>query len=206
MPSTFFLRVAACALPVVLLSACSGTTSGSNVTPAPTGPDTFDTAEGYFNAGGVIFDLIEDDLNTGNFDDPAGLPASGSVNYFGSLFAEVDITNGAIGAMRLTANFNNDSISGSVTDLVAYDDTPLTGSLDISNGVIDRTVDVSQNFTFAADLDGDLTDVDGDQFTIAGSLAGDFFNGAEQVYGEVQGTLSGPEGIEGVAGEFIAER
>ena len=102
-------------------------------------------------------------------------------------------TQSYIGDLDLTVEFSSasDRISG---NLHIFDG--LIGELDIANGTVDRCADKDVYYTFGADIDGTLTNSDGDDI-IDVTLAGDF-RGRNQdgVTGVVLGDITGPNGVD----------
>lgn len=165
-----------------------GSTDGSGGqdpgdTPVTSDLQTFDTLAGY---SGYADEIIAD-IGDSPFDDPAALPASGSSRYVGVLEIGDDIAQLASGAMTLNVNFGTDSVTGSVTDWVDFEDEPMSGQLAISAGDIDRGADVQNEFTFSADLGGTLTTVLDEQIGVDAVIFGDFFQNQTLVAGGAQG-------------------
>ncbi len=135
-------------------------------------------------------------LLTENISDPALLPVTGRAVYAG--FGTLDLAIGGtmqsyIGDLDLTVEFSGtgDPISGT---LHSFDG--LSGALSIANGNLDRGADTDVDYTFGADIDGTLTNSDGD-YVIDASLSGDF-RGRDQdgITGVVFGDITGSNGVD----------
>ena len=187
---------------LVTLAACSGFEAAERQSYA----DLF--AE--FNAIDAKFDRG----NTDTVSDPTMLPTAGSFTYNGVLGANLPAagggTTGLIGDMTLTANFQNSQISGNVTDFVDSTEQEYVGTLDITNGTIFRTAIVADEFTFGADLDGQLFDENGGNFTVDARMRGDFYGPNEEyVGGDLAGTIGTPGGdvdFDGDGTYFVGKR
>ncbi len=175
---------------------------------------SFDSQASYDDLVDEFDDIAErgEDLD---YTDPASLPTSGGATYEGVM--GLDTYNSAsdlegvpeeiLGEMTLNADFASSSVSGEVDDFVTPDDDRVDGSLDISNGVIDRTVDVDLFYTYGFDLNGTLTTEEGTDFDVDAEGAGDFFgSGHQQAGGIVEGVISSDSGTALVEGGFVAER
>lgn len=163
--------------------------------------DAIDEAAGALVAEGeALFDAE-------GYTDPMTLPPSGSADYAGFIGIETDDVQ-TIGELELTADFSGaGSISGSATNFVNDDSGSYSGTLTVSNGVIDRAADLNNfDYTFNADIDGTLTS-GGDDFVVSGLMEGDFIgNDHEFIGGDVTGTVVTSEGVEVISGEFGAKR
>lgn len=205
MTTSFGKLLIAAALPLTLVACGDGTVGGSAGGSAGQ-PLNFDTSQAYFDVGDDIFAQFEDDFNDLDFDDPAQLQLGSTVTYFGLLFIENAAQEGAVGGLRLDANFAGNSLSGSVTNMVDFNDSPITGQIDIDNGVIDRNVNVQEEFTFSADLSGTLTSTLDETAQIDGALFGDFYSGQEFIAGFITGEITVEGQTEDLGGGFLAER
>lgn len=194
-------RFTLCLVPFALLAACGETVGGS--AGSPVSADSFDA----YNQIGSDLAVAASGLG---FTDPATLPPTGSAAYFGVLGVDIDpgtpqvVT--AIGALDLTFQFSSDSVSGRVTDVIDDANQRYQGTLSITNGVLDRGADVTQTFTYFADMDGTLVSPDGDNLNVTAALAGDLLDTGIFAEGLVSGSVTGPDGTSPIEGGFIAER
>ena len=156
----------------------------------------------------LITEFLE--RNSGEHFDTSGL--SGTATYSGAVGIAVDdaadgeTASALLGDIGLTANFDNDSITGLLDSFIAFgDDAPeggltVDGSLSFSNGVITGS-------TFSAtNLGGTLSAMD-DSGTFTGVIEGTFLtDDAGQVIGILSGTVQDGEFIDGFEGFFSADR
>lgn len=163
------------------LSACSGDLQGTATLV------TFAELSNEFNA-------LEGDVTIGtNQVDPSTLPMTGSSTYNGVLQIALDpgatSSGNALtlnGDMIVTANFDGDSVDGSVSSFSDSAGDTYSGQLDITNGDIRRDVDPTDEVTFIADIDGDLTnDFAGDDYSVDAFFVGDFYGTNEEFIGGV---------------------
>lgn len=144
-----------------------------------------------------------------SFTDPASLPMSGHASYDGVI--RMDVQKGASqvslnGALNLSVNFRNEAISGSASGFVDQADRAYSGKLTVSNGVMDRAANPATDYTFQADLDGQLKG-GGNNFDINAGLSGDFKGSQnDAVVGTVQGTATSAAGTGYLYGDFIGEQ
>lgn len=145
--------------------------------------------------------------DTVSFTNPATLPMSGRAQYNGVV--QMDVQQGARrtsmnGDMQLNVNFANQKISGRANNFVDQSDNAYSGTLSVSNSVMDRGADPTSGFTYLTDLKGRLTG-NGQTLDIDAGLSGDF-RGAQPgaTTGIVQGTVAGPGGAGFLYGDFIA--
>ncbi|MGR3342331.1 MAG: hypothetical protein ACU0DI_03755 [Paracoccaceae bacterium] len=139
--------------------------------------------------------------------DPATLPAGGSASYTGVMRLDAQLGAGSTsmaGALNLVANFAADSISGSANNFYDDADNSMTGSLVISNGVLDRAANTAIEYTFSSVLAGTLAG-GGENFVISADLSGDFLGPSfGAVVGVIAGTATTGFGSGYLFGEFIA--
>lgn len=154
-----------------------------------------------------------DRSDTSQMSDPATLPVLGSFVYNGVLgvnFGPDDARNSLIGDMRLVADFDASGISGDVNNFIDVNDVTYSGQLDITGGNINRAADLATQYTYGADLDGQLTDEDGGQYSFDMTLRGDFFgDNQEFVGGDLAGDVITPDGTvtyDGDSTYFVGER
>ncbi len=181
---------------VVTLAACGGSSTGGGTNPSASFAD--------IAAGGLA---LADEIATIPYTDPTTLPAQGSASYDG--FIGVDVGNAATvaGDLTLNANFGSDQVSGSASNFFDEAENAYGGTLDITQGTVDRGADTRFDFTFTADLTGDLTDTDGAVIEVDADIEGDF-TGTDYQY--VEGFVSGTATVDGEPaffdGEFVGER
>lgn len=172
--------------------------------------DSLDDQAGYDALADEFDDLL--DASEGvDFTDPATLPGSGSATYDGVMGLSTDGSDGLpsdmVGEMTLRADFGADSLSGSVQNVSTSSDEGLDGSLAISDGAIDRDVDLEEDYTYDFDLAGTLTDDDGTDLEVSAVGVGDFLgDDFQQATGTVSGVLSSDAGTSLLDGGYIVER
>ena len=97
------------------------------------------------------------------------------------------------------------AVSGSASNFIDTNNATYSGSLGITNGVIERNADPDVVFTYGADLNGAL-DGAGQQLDVAGNLTGDFFgDGWQMTGGGVAGTITSDFGTDSMFGIFVGE-
>lgn len=143
---------------------------------------------------------------------PASIPTSGSARYQGYVATDIAyagvVSNAVIGNLTLDANFANDTISGSASNFVDIAGENYSGSLAVTSGVYDRTLDPTTDFTIAADIRGTLTDTGAVTYAVDGEMFADFIGVNHQfIYGFVEGTVTSIDGVGTLeGGAVIAER
>jgi hypothetical protein len=162
------------------------------------------------------FSTIDAQFDRGNIaamSDPATLPSFGNTRYDGVLGINLTTSAGAssiIGDMTMTASFQDSTISGAVTGFVDDAEQNYSGALAITDGVIDRSTDLNTQFTFAADLDGRITNESLQNIDVDMTLRGDFYGaGQEFVAGNMVGEVVTPDGAETIDGSdtyFVGQR
>lgn len=177
-------------LSVALLSACGGGSGG---------------ADASFADRQSEFDTLAAELDALPFTNASTLPAIGTATYNG--FLGVGTGDAVIGGqMQLNANFESNSIDGDVRNIIDNQNNEYGGTLLITNGSINRAADVETEYSFGADLGGNLTQ-GGDTFSVDATMDGDFVGGDYVgVRGDVTGTVAAPEGISIIGGEFYGKR
>ena len=113
-----------------LVAACGGGSTS-------TGPDYTDLVSGY--------STLSAELGAAGLTPSAQMPTSGSATYdgyFSGIFdpAGADPSVRVRGEASLTANFAQARLSGSVTNLQGANDTPVSGTIALSNGVISNSI------------------------------------------------------------------
>ncbi|NNU78995.1 hypothetical protein HMH01_00965 [Halovulum dunhuangense] len=148
-----------------------------------------------------------DDLNQNGTEERPNADATyaGSVGFAVESGTAEDNTL-VFGDISLAADFTGDIITGSMTNLSAFDsETPpegaaLGGQLDLSNGAITDS-------RYTADFGGDLTlDDNGDveTFSVAGDLEGAF--AGTQTLGVLTGTVTEGPVVDQIDGIFLADQ
>ncbi len=185
----------------VLLAGCGA--SGPGGPGAPSGPqpgfgDYQATADGLH----ATWDPIP-------FTAPASLPISGGATFNGVVGLRIGTAAGERrmnGALSLTVQFSTSSLAGTAGAFSDQNGATLTGSLAITNGVLDRTANPAAGYTFSANMDGTITGP-GDSFAITSDLSGDFRGaGFGAVAGAVAGSAISGSGTGYLFGSFIGTR
>lgn len=180
----------------LLLAACGEDSGGGGTTP----PAIYSAYQAQASALHATWASIA-------VTDPTTLPVSGSAAFSGIMLLDTELGAGATstaGALNLVANFATDSISGSADNFVDDADNLMTGTLVISNGVLDRTADTSIEYTFSSLLAGILAG-GGESFVISADLSGDFLGPFyDAAAGVIAGTAVTAFGSGYLFGEFIA--
>jgi hypothetical protein len=148
--------------------------------------DFDDKGEAYQAGITGLYEAING-LSSVAYTDPSTLPTAGGATYDGVMSLDT-----LIGVMTMTADFDDDSIGGSVTDFIDDEDNEILGTLNIDSGAggINNSADTSSEYTFYADLTGDLSFED-DAVTVDGAILGDFTGSEyEFVEGSVIGTAT----------------
>lgn len=161
------------------LAACGGGTQEPD--PAGPLPVAFDT----FAGGRAITDEIATNNTALGPMNPADLRFVGTAVYEGT--AEIGSTTGlnAIGIASLTVAFDSDAVSGSATGFVDDTDTPVVGTLDLTDGTFDRNGSAGGDIT--ASVAGRF---EGGEYIIQhSSVTGEFYGDAEGIM--IGGWVSG---------------
>lgn len=145
------------------------------------------------------------DLNT--------LPTSGTANYQGYISAQLsntsdDITDALRGELSVSVDFGSaDIVSGTAQNFLDQDGAQLSGTLSLSDGVLDRTGDPVSDATFTFEATGDLTDSNGRILMVETAFEGDFL---ETNHTGIGGDLAGRVTVDGedqsLGGFFIASQ
>ena len=183
---------------MVTLAACGGSSTS--------GPNASTSFANIIEDAGTL----ADEVAVIPYTDPATLPTSGSATYNGFIGVVLDNNAGVAGDLQLIANFapnaNENAITGSASNFFDNEENAIGGTLTLSNSVLDRNADTNTQFTFDADLSGDLTSDEGD-ISVAAFLLGDFTGtNHEFVEGFVSGTATLNDETLFLDGEFVAER
>lgn len=181
-----------------ILSLMAQVGCGSNATVA----SSFDAADRFADLSGRF---VGNDPS-----DPRGLPVTGVLDYDGIARVVIPIRGnpGAFyGTLTLTIDLGRlaGGFAGEIVDL-AGDLGQLSGQITISGGRLDRSVDPDDDYTYSAQLDGQLA-LDGLEIDLAGVLHGDFLGRFQDgAAGVINGTVS----IDGISdifdGAFVAEQ
>jgi hypothetical protein len=178
------------------LAACSSGGSSSNS--APTFTELAD--EGTTLAG---------QIEALDYTDPSSLPTTGSAQYNGVMGLAVDggetPDSVLLGELTMDVGFDQNAISGSVTNIVDRNNDRYEGQLALSNGVIDRTVDPTSAWTYGVDATGSVTDPTGTRWNVQADMLGDFFgpgysHTGGDVFGDACSALNGCVSLDGVFG------
>lgn len=117
------------------------------------------------------------------------VPTTGSATYSGFVFGDLSdgtVRDRLIGRLELETDFSASSASfnGTATDFVDADDAPLSGSLTVSGGHLNRDGNPASDATvLGVSLDGTLRDGDGVTTTLEVVLEGDFLGASADAIG-----------------------
>ncbi len=184
---------------LVVLAGCSAAPDGSSGEAPPGSFAAYQVQKAALAArwGGVAATL------------PSDLPHAGSARYSGVMSLRLESAGGDLpvhGALTLDVAFASSSLTGVAQGFVGQGGTSYSGSLSISNGVIDRTADPSVSYSFSANMGGTLSG-GGDSFAISADLNGDFLGPSHGgVTGPVAGSAVSSFGTGYLFGDFIAAR
>lgn len=208
---------------LILLAACGGGGGGGAsdpvqnpaipgpVTPGDAAPATTD---GLRRAATGLLDIWAPG-GVADYTSLAAVPASGSASYGGYLYGDLSTDGGAatdslIGRLTLTATFSADSaaFSGRVNDVVDSRDDPLSGTLAVSGGSLNRSGNPASDATLRGiAVDGTLRDGDGTTLDVGLRLEGDFLGSTAQALGgEALGRVTVGSTRQDFDGGFIAAR
>jgi hypothetical protein len=204
----FTLTVAAVSM-VAILSACgssgsSGGGSGSGSGSSGGGSGSGSTASFYDKLADG--DRLARRLDQLDLTPSANMPASGTATYVGLIGVEYDPGPGfanydeAVGDLRLSADFSNSTITGSMANWVGRDAGRFSGQLDVTNGSItgNELGAVARGTLSANGQRGDV------RLEMDGGFLG---NSGQGVAGMVDGSVTYRDGYRGaVEGIFGAER
>lgn len=129
------------------------------------------------------------------FTDPSTLPTSGSAQYNGTAFIEVEEEDPytLAGDLELNVGFADEgSVSGTIEDLVDEEDDRYSGEIVLTGVTIDRDATGTTNLdpNFGLELGGNIETPDGTDYEVdESSIAlGDFY-GDDYVFGGLAGEL-----------------
>jgi hypothetical protein len=151
-----------------------------------------------------------------SYTDPASLPTTGAATYEGVVGLDFEAIPGETlqgydmaGDLEMTVNFAGagDRITGTADGFVGIDGEEFDGALIIDDGSLDRDADVESEYTFGADMAGELTGEDGTGWIVDTGLQGDFAGeDHSHAFGDVAGTGCTEAACTEVSGGFVAER
>jgi hypothetical protein len=192
----------------LFVAACGGGSSTSQ-TPSPTEPETPSLTEPdtpppppptFEELLTTSYDLFS---SLGSLSQATNMPASGTASFSGVAgVREVgDPDPSLLSEIALSADFSDGTIDGELRNFVTSGGLPITGTLDISNGVISgNTIDFDMNGVLSGN---------GTNATVSGSSsnAGFVGDGAQGVGGNLTGTFT-PDGAPSIPvdGFFLGER
>ncbi len=141
--------------------------------------------------------------------EPSNLPTSGSARYDGVIAIATDGVGGApedfAGELSLNVDFEDSNLSGQASNFVTVDEERLDGSLAITNGDLDRNTNPEFEPTYLFDMNGTLSDSDGDEFQVDAGGAGAFLgDDGEATFGFVVGGMSSEDGTADLEGIYLA--
>lgn len=138
------------------------------------------------------FVAIADEIgDLDNVFNPAFLPTAGSATYEGVIVVQPPVTNiDLLGDIELDFDFRDSAFTGLADNFNDDENVSFDGELEITDGAIFRDANTAVAATFAGDIDGTLTDADGNDFDFDAILIGDFFSDdAEHAAGVIRGNV-----------------
>ncbi len=188
--------ISALGLAALALSGCGGATPGGGTVPSVNYAD--------YAAMDAAMRAAHSSLP---YTDPATLPGSGTASYSGVVALTAGTPSGPLdlnGALNVTANFGTSTISGQAGSFLDTANAAYSGTLALSNGLIDRGANPATQYSVTADMGGTLTGPVG-ALQITAPMSGDFLgNGHSAFQGGISGTATGPGGTDFLFGSFIA--
>lgn len=217
-PARRGLRVPLSLLLCSALAACGGGGGSTDVTrdptlPAPSTPDNEAprTVNGLRSAA---TDLLDDWApgDVAAYTALSAVPTTGGAAYSGFLFGDLSddgtATDSLIGRLTLEVDFTASSATfdGSATDFIDSRDDPLSGTLRVSGGSLNRDGNPANDATLRGiSVAGTLREGDGTTLDVGVQLEGDFLGvGAEAVGGEAIGRVTVGTTSQDFDGGFIA--
>lgn len=210
---------AACAL-LGLLAACGGGGGGTSPTtqdPVLPGPSTPDNPVPRTTTGlrGAAIDLLDDWVpnDVATYTALAAVPTTGSAAYSGFVYGDLSndrdaVTDSLIGRLSLNVAFSAASagFTGSATGFVDSQDDPLSGSLAVSGGALNRNGNSASDATVRGiALAGVLRDGGNLAYDVGIQLEGDFLGTtAQAIGGEAIGRVSVGGDSQNFDGGFVA--
>ena len=206
---------------LILLAACGGGGGGADPVrepdlPGPATPGTGvpATTAALRQAATGLLDVWAP-AGVADYTALAAIPAAGSAAYAGYLYGDLSTDGGSateslIGRLSLTARFTADSatFSGRVSDVVDSRDDPLTGTLTVSGGSLNRAGNPASDATLRGiAVGGTLRDEDGATWDLGLRLEGDFLGSTAQALGgEALGRVTVGSTVQDFDGGFIAAK
>lgn len=182
------------------LAGCSGETTISPVATTP----TIDYLE-YFSHAADLHNTWDGIAVT----DPATLPVGGAAQFNGVMGLRFQAASGEIlmnGALQLDVNFAGDALTGNASAFSDQASNPVSGVLSITGGVLDRAAILGTEYTFSANIDGNLSG-NSDSYAVSGDFYGDFRGtSADAAFGIVAVTAISSFGTGYMFGDFISEQ
>ncbi len=161
-------------------------------------------------------DALTNEVQDLAFTDPSALPTTGTATYEGVVGLNLESVPDETlqgydlaGELEMTVNFAGagDAITGRADEFVGIDGEEFAGALIIDDGSLDRDADLSSEYTFGADLAGELTGEDGTSRTFDTEMLGDFAGSDHShAFGVVGGTACTDTACTLVEGGFVGER
>lgn len=162
-------------------AALAGGSSAKSTQPPPPSAETFN---GRLNSMTTVSQKTRYRVGPGIPSPGAVAPASGRATYAGNANLRTVLASSdhfAVGKMELTADFEQNTFSGRISDFLDPADRSLSGTITISNGVI--TNEDQQTYPYSddrvsADLGGNIY-VNGVDTSVTGTLSGGFREGQQ---------------------------
>jgi hypothetical protein len=191
-------RQCACMLGAVALSACGGDITA--IAPSVPPPASYSDLQALSSAQHATWDPIA-------ATDPTTLPVRGTANFAGVMHLRIETASAELalsGVLNLKSKFATDALTGSATGFSDPANSSFSGTLTISNGVLDRAANLGVSYTYGAVLGGNLSGA-GDIFSINADFSGDFRGASYQATtGAIAGSASSSFGLGYLFGDFIA--
>lgn len=105
------------------------------------------------------------------------LPGSGSAAFSGVALLNAEVNSqdlGLAGAVDLTVGFGSSTITGTIQSVKDEDNNAYTGTINVTNGTIDRTADPATEYSVFADMDGAVSG-NGNTLDLSSDFIGDFY-------------------------------
>jgi len=203
----------------LILAACgggggSGEAARDPVIPGPSTPD--DAAPGTVTGPRAAATDLLDDWAPGDvptYTALSAVPTTGGASYAGFLFGDLSdgdgtATDSLFGSLTLAVTFSASAVDfdGSATDFIDSRDDPLSGSLAVSGGTLNRSGNTASDATLrGVSVAGTLRAGDGTTLDVGVQLEGDFLGTtAEAVGGEAIGRVTVAGTSQDFDGGFIA--
>ncbi len=199
-------------LVATVLASCGGGGQSPTETPDPPPNPTPQTEPVAMRS--AMSDLLDFYANPISYTTLSQIPTTGSARYTGYLSGELSNSSDTI-PDSLIANLTIDVEFGATTFVASgqatnfFDDAnePVTGSLVLAVGQLDRSGNPNDDATFTMTADGQLTTAGGDQFDISSRLEGDFLGAQHNALGGAAlGRATAGGQLQDFDGSFIAAR